>query len=67
MNKALIDIDTANALKRRAAGEQSEIPNLVFRCQKCDQPVAAHNSGQGKQGPHFEHIRGNPDNCPPKK
>ena len=67
MKQAMIDIDTANSFKRYIEGDRAVMPDLLFRCPKCDQPLSAHRSGQGKQGPHFEHIPGNPLNCPPKK
>ncbi len=66
MKAALIDIDLANTLKRHFEDDGSSNIDLAFRCPQCEQPVAAHKSGQGKQGPHFEHIAGNVDNCTPR-
>jgi len=60
MKDALISIDLGNALRSAADAMGLKVPegDLGLTCPECHQPVKPHK--EGKQGPHFEHLTGNP-------
>ncbi len=64
MKDAVIDITLANKLKQ-LLNDTNDV-ELIFRCKECNQPLSVHIDGQPGQGPYFEHLPRNPQNCPPK-
>jgi hypothetical protein len=61
MKDCVIGIDLANSLRDVADAMGLKVPegDLGFKCRECGEPVKPFSDGM--QGPHFEHLKRNPD------
>jgi hypothetical protein len=63
MKEAIIGVSLVNALRSVVDAMKLRVPDgdLGLLCPECRKPVKAYD--HGRDGPHFEHTKRNPD-CP---